>query len=556
MHKIYSFLIIVLILGSCKPEVKREIVTPPLKNIEKAIAALQPGDTLFLSEGVYYGTIKLQGINGLPEKPIVIKSLSANPANFAIIDGTAKPAMGTVNSGVRAQNCSWLEFRNVKFQNCYTNVLDFFDCSYISLIDCEIKGGKMVVYAKGEQSHNFLIEGCKWEQDERIWTHEEDYSWAEVHHGVHEYYNGSIFQGKNIGGNVVIKNNVIKNIFNAFRITPVSSRQFTLGTARNYDINNNYIENSADNVLEPEVNVSNLYFYNNQMKDGHAFISITEVQGGPMYIFGNRGWSTPECTDGWTIFKLSSNEDNMQGLDSNLYIFNNSWFVDYNAHGRDTNWKNTNIKHFNNAFYTENKEEFGIFAWRDSYYFDHDCSNLPFPNLVAENGGEKHSIIADPLFIDGAKGNFILQENSPCIDKGTNYDNLLNSYKGNAPDIGALENGQLIDGPAFKHMKSKFYEEHSRIVKYKIEGNTLQCWFSTPLIPETIKSKNFRIIANSKKYKVKKAWLADDNYKLNLEIKKDIPDNFFLQIKDLPSGINNLPATLWGAPFTVSAENK
>ncbi len=554
MRNLLSLLIIAATVISCKQPVEKEIVEPPVLNIEKAIANLKPGDTLFLAEGVYYGTIKLQNINGLPEKPIVIKSLSEDSAHYATIDGTAAPAMNIVNSGVRAQNCSWLEFRNIKFQNCYTNVLDFFDCSYISVINCNIKGGKMAVYAKGEKCHNFLIDGCRWEQDPRIWTHADGFTWAEVHHGKYECFNGSIFQGKNIGGNVVIRNNYIKNIFNAFRLSPVADRKLTPGTSCNFEIYNNYIENSADNVLEPEVYVSNLYFYHNQMKNGHAFISITEVQGGPIYLFGNRGWSTPDCKDGWTIFKLSSNDDDQQGLDSNLYIFNNSWFVDYNAHGRDSSWKNNNIKQFNNAFYTENQKEFGIFTWRDSYYFDYDCSNIPFPEIVTKNNGEQHAIIADPRFVDGAHGDFTLRESSPCIDRGVNYDNLIRSFEGKAPDIGAFDNGKLIDGPAFKHTKSKFYEENSRIVKYKTEGKTLHCWVSTPLDLESVNPHDFKIIIDYKKYKVVATRLSEGNYKLSLDIRTEFPDEFTLLVKKLPLGNNNLPLTLWGSPLKVELQ--
>ena len=143
-----------------------------------------------------------------------------------------------------------------------------------------------------------MIENCQWEQDLRVWTHEDGYTWEELHHGKYRHFNGSIFQGEKISGVFVLRNNQIKNTFNAFRLSPVGDGEMDLLASSNGDIYNNLIINTSDNVLEPEVYCHNLYFYHNRLINGHAFISVTGVGGGPIYLFGNTGLSEPDCEDG------------------------------------------------------------------------------------------------------------------------------------------------------------------------------------------------------------------------------------------------------------------
>jgi hypothetical protein len=163
-------------------------------------------------------------------------------------------------------------------------------------------GGKRLLYATGRNSHHFLLENCTWEQDTRVWTHADGYTWEELHHGIHRHFNGSIFQGYGISGVFVLRNNKIRNTFNAFRTSPVGEGKMDLLASSNGDIYNNIIINTSDNVLEPEVHCFNLFFYHNQLINGHAFISVTEVSGGPIYLYGNTGLSEPDCEDGWAIF--------------------------------------------------------------------------------------------------------------------------------------------------------------------------------------------------------------------------------------------------------------
>ena len=47
------------------------------------------------------------------------------------------------------------------------------------------------------------------------------------------------------------------------------------------------------------------------------------------------------------------------------------------------------------------------------------------------------TLSANPLFVDADNNNFMLQEDSPCIDSGTEIEGV--EYYGSAPDMGAYE---------------------------------------------------------------------------------------------------------------------
>jgi hypothetical protein len=61
-------------------------------------------------------------------------------------------------------------------------------------------------------------------------------------------------------------------------------------------------------------------------------------------------------------------------------------------------------------------------------------------------------------------------------------------YSGNAPDIGAFENNQLVQGPLFRfesfpHAKEK--NEFPRITGYRLHDHLLEVHFSIPMDPKS-----------------------------------------------------------------------
>ena len=523
--------------------------------INNKIDELSAGDTMVFRPGVYKGPFTLNGLNGLPNDPIVLMGISEG-SEIATIDGKTEPGMDLHNNAFQLEDCSWIVIEGFRIRNCWTNIITSVDVSYLSVKQCDVFGGKILLSAKGRKSHHFLIENCKWEQDIRVWTHEDGYTWEELHHGEYRHFNGSIFQGDRISGVFVLRDNQIKNTFNAFRLSPVGEGQMDLLASSNGDIYKNLIINTSDNVLEPEVYCHNLYFYHNRLINGHAFISVTEVGGGPIYLFGNTGLSEPDCEDGWAIYKMSNRERTMS---EPFYIFNNSWYVDYNITGGRMGWWNDHIVHFNNAYFFEGIDTFGIHTSGEDSYYNYDCSSAVFPDFMNEKGFESDGIEGNPMFKDPLGNDFRLKRASPCFESGQLYEDLLTDYEGSAPDIGAYDGNKLVMGPAFKFSVPKAdipFKEHPRITRYKIADKRLILWFSLPMNSKQVIRSKPVLQTENMSIPVKLESVEDDGYcfRFTLEKEVDTESELVLVLSGWPSGMNGMMMTSWASALRVLIE--
>jgi hypothetical protein len=524
-------------------------------SINEKINGLSAGDTMVFRPGIYHGPFILSGINGQPNHPIVLMGISEN-SEMATIDGKSEPGMDLFNNAFQMEDCSWIVIEGFRIRHCWTNIITSVDVSYLTVNQCDVKGGKILLFAKGRKSHHFMIENCKWEQDVRVWTHEDGYSWEELHHGKYRHFNGSIFQGERISGVFVIRNNQIKNTFNAFRLSPVGGGLMDLLASSNGDVYNNLIINTSDNVLEPEVYCHNLYFYHNRMINGHAFISVTGVGGGPIYLFGNTGLSEPDCEDGWAIYKISNRERTMT---EPFYIFNNSWYVDYNITGNRMGWWNDHIVHFNNAYFFEGIDTFGIHTSGEDSYYNYDCSSAEFPDFMDEKGFESDGIEGNPMFKDPLGNDFRLKRASPCLESGQIYEDLLTHFEGSAPDIGAYDGNKLVMGPAFKFSVPEAeipFIEHPRITRYKIVDKRLILWFSIPMDREQLISSKPVLQTKNMSIPVRLESVGKNQYCFEFAIDKefDPESELVLVLSGWPSGRNGRVMTSWASALKILIE--
>lgn len=60
----------------------------PVRTVDRGIAMLQPGDTLLLRDGTYYGPVNVRRLRGTPEAPITIRSY---PGERAVLAGALEP---------------------------------------------------------------------------------------------------------------------------------------------------------------------------------------------------------------------------------------------------------------------------------------------------------------------------------------------------------------------------------------------------------------------------------------------------------------------------------
>jgi len=549
---------------------KATIRLAPGQSISAAVARAKPGDVIALAPGSYKGRVSIEN-SGAPEKPIVIVSASSDPAKYAVIDGQGKPGdeYGKVKPGVYMKGAAWIVLERLKFRNCWNQVVYLENSKYITVRSCDILGGRHVVFTRcrepirpgGPGTHHVLIEDCYWQQDERILT---KWDWEQVHHGSLKAYNGSIYDGRTGSGGAVIRHNHLRHVFNGVQLWADSPNHQT-----NNEIYANLIESVRDNAIEPEHHAFNLHVYHNVMNMNQMLISIDSVKGGPIYLYGNVGYYSHEAKGpGYknfsSVFKLAKAQKRY--LDKPLHVYHNSWHYKRSFHA---NRFQRNVRHFNNAYhFTRGPKDGGLDleGWEKKMepwhnVFDNDCSNLPWPRAIRVNEQEQHGIVADPAFMNPGAGDFRLRPGSPCIDAGRVIPGFTQSYVGKAPDIGAYENGVLVDGPAFRYVSppgGDQYREKPRIVRCRVKGRELKIEWSAEIDPGSAKAGAVRITADGAAVPVEKVAFPESGFAMLLTLGADVSPKSALDItfSPLPRGKNGQTATMWAANLELTPPAK
>ena len=529
----------------------------PFSSINKAVNFAAPGDTVFLLPGTFKETVQLVGKKGAPEKPVCIFGYSMDPAQRPFIDGGASaPSLNASNYWMNIQNSEWVEIGNINFKNGWTDPITISNSSYITFDGCYFYGGRKAVAASGALTHHLLVQNCYWDQGgSYLWFYNEpagiDAAWAKMHDGSMQYYNGSFINFSGTGGSIVIRNNTIINAFNGIR----------WNGAINYDSNieiyNNTVMNVRDNDFEPEYYTFNLHIHNNNSHNIHKTMSIDHVNGGNIYYWGNQitsdkdSWSNSISSAFWKVYGDASGN-----LTLPMYAFNNSFCGVGKAFAMDSGTKAVLLNHFNNAYYFTGSRGWLLDSWDTTDHFDYDISNKDWPGNIKNNSQESHGKYTDVKFADVINFDLRLQQTSPAIDAGKviSFPELgwSQSFSGSAPDIGAFEGDQPIDGPVFRFRNAPglniSYKEKPRIVKSKVTGNILDLFFSDILDPATAANSDIILREKGIAVDISNLLILNDNYLMELETSKNLSEkDLTIEFRNFPRGMNGENVTLWGS---------
>lgn len=535
----------------------------PKKSISSALALSLPGDSILLMSGTYFGQVDILK-NSEPDKPIIIKSFSSKPDEFAVIDGNApKPSIGASNLWLNIKSSSWLVFENLRFQNGWEDPISISDSSYLTFSNCYFSGGRRVIYATGTSTHHILVQNSYWDQGgDALWKMQKapngEDAWTEMHHGSLSFFNGSLFCPKGTGGSHVIRANKVVNAFNGFRWKGVdSSEKPSLNLDSNIEVYDNDISNIRDNDIEPEGSVYNLHVYHNRTNNAHKTMSVDGVIGGYLYYYGNTvtsdtkdPWAASIATGWWKVYNK---------LSYPMYAFNNSFYGNSRAFS-SMDGEARYLKHFNNAYcFTGSSRTWDLNKWDKTMEFDYDCSNKAWPDNIKKNNQEQHGIIGDPGFTDGSKLDFRLKQSSPCLDAGRVLEipefNWKQAYEGKSPDIGAFENDRLVEGPPFKFMSPPggvSYAERPRIARHRFENGSLRLYFSADLKPDSITASDVRLKSESKTAPAEKITFTGTR-ELLINTSEPLTENKYkIEFKKMPIGADGESATCWAS--TIECE--
>ncbi|MEL7117839.1 MAG: T9SS type A sorting domain-containing protein [Bacteroidota bacterium] len=522
----------------------------PFATISQGFSVALAGDTLLLDTGIFHGTTVLEDKNGRPDQPIVLKSYATDPLDFAVIDGGSSPSQNVRQPGLYLKNCSWLVIENIIFRNCWRSVINVDDSAYIMVRSCHFSTGKEVVYPHGNEAHHILVENCYVRHPDEVWR---GWSWESIHHGSYEFYNGGLLHPRASGGGHVMRGNVGYNLFNAFRTRPNKIQQ-----DGNIEIYNNSFYNVRDNDFEPERWAWNIHYHHNWHRNVHKAFSIDDVRGGNIYIFGNtytQGQDSYAREEVSGIFKYKDGP-----LTYPCFAFNNSFYTEARVL-KEGEASNHQLKHFNNAYYFfSGSRRFRVDDWQDGYEFDYDLINQEFPDIITRNQQETNGLEnADVQFIDGLQGDFRLQDYSPAVDAGKimtlpEFD-WVQRFVGEAPDIGAFEGSQPIDGPAFRFVPSPdgaYYEERPRISQHRVDSTRLILYFSTALDSTSLATDFMAIYQNGTPIQIDTFYFINPTFELLIETRHPlVTDSISLVFNSRPVGLNGLPLTDWASTVPI-----
>jgi hypothetical protein len=529
----------------------------PVMALRDALQLARPGDTIQLLPGHYTQDSPGEGIrfpyDGLPGKPITLRGTGSG----TVIDGQTEMSkivsmiFGTTEAGslqvpdflhgvncVRLDRNQWIVLENLTFLRCADAAVYALNSKYITLRNSTIVGGLYAFFARDPGSHHLLVENNVWIQDpsEAMWRRKH---WCEYKYGDLKAQAGALFASVDIPGGVIVRGNKVHNAFNGVRMDVSRAKRRRMPKSpswigklnTNVEVYDNDFSFTRDNVLEPEFDATNWWFFGNRIRNAHAWFSFDGLWGGRWYVFDNAGWfddkpsrecklngecrrwqeKNPElCTDlhdGGRVFKFRPDGRYAPGP---LYIFNNSWYLRASV---IKDGRIGYIGHWNNAIAFCRPEDYpdglcegskpffnGFFWDNDKYSFKHDLSNHPdFPTALRAAGYRLNGVgvaPSQPLFEDAAHGNFTLVPHSPgrgagcvVVEDDQGLLECRDPPPGIAgPDVGVPGGGVRPDGVSFVAYDGGLYVEPPRIVYVDLRAATedappsLRIAFSIPVV--------------------------------------------------------------------------
>jgi hypothetical protein len=534
-------------------------VENPFRSINLAIKKAAPGDTIYLLPGTYRELMVFSAKKGLPENPICLMGYSAAIRDYPLIDGGAvKPSSDASFDWITLTDCEWIEVARLKFKNGWTFPIKVDRSSYLTFRNCQFWGGKRVINATSPTTHHILVEDCFWDQGgEHLWRVESDAegvpAWTSMHHGAMEYFNGSLIDFHGTGGSMVVRRNTVVNAFQAVRYRGEK------GHDSNVEIYENHVSHMRDNDFEPEYYTYNLHIYHNVSHNVHRTLSVDNVEGGQIYYYGN---VVTADTDSWSatiaagIWKVYGRE---RHLSYPIYAFNNSFYAPGIAfHTMDG--KATHLKHYNNAYFFLKHGGWQLSQWDASDEFDFDISNKQWPPSLTVHSQEAHGMIGEVKYVDPEHNDLRLRPGSAGIDGGKvvslrEFD-WIQSFAGKGPDMGAYEDGTLVEGPPFRFMVppqgEMSYKEKPRIVRDRTDGNKITLFFSEKIDPSSVGAEDIELYKGEEKLAISSVSFPRNNYELVVEAKSvSVPGELSLSFRRLPSGMNGERATSWASTIKI-----
>ncbi len=367
----------------------------PWKSARYGAQQLQPGDILFIKEGIYYyytGSRGEPGItpirSGTSEAPIVIK---AYPGHEVII--MSGPSLDTPPD----------QFTNPAIGAYHKN--------YIIIDGFKVYGSVAFWGSQTDPAEGCIVQNCE------IWTgHGDDPGNPNTNHqGIRLEYTA----------NCIIRNNIIRDV-NLYGSHNYAGIKVYLGS--NLLVEHNEIYNCSCGIYDKDSSVNNIYRFNIIHNCPTGWLGPNQ-NGGPLSqntkVYQNIFY---ECNDAYKLLNIAGQQ--------NFQLFNNIFYNSSEStikalNGEDHRfWNNIIVNTFNPYKQNYGTQPISYSDYNCFYNYDYFSINwTSVGSLVgwqSRTGFDQHSIENDPLFINPESHNFHLQPSSPCLNAGIDrqdYDN-------------------------------------------------------------------------------------------------------------------------------------
>jgi hypothetical protein len=417
----------------------------PFRGIAVADASAQPGDLMLLHVGVYPGPVTFRK-SGSEEAPIVWRAAGDGEV---VIEG---PEAGRAAS---ASGLKHVSFEGLTIRNA-TSGLSLTNSSLVTVRRCRFLRVHSGIQADGQQERLFIsdnvFEGlCRWR--ERASTEDRGIELSGMGH--------------------VVAYNRISGFKDGVDVRPAYP-------VRAIDIHNNDISECVDDGIELDYSEQNTRAYQNRLTNCAMGISFQPVRGGPAYAVRNVLYNI-----GLESFKLHLSPPGPGRMTSGGVILHNT-VVKTSVPVRV--WSNEGPAHhyyFRNNLLVGAEAPYAIELTCPIETSDWDYDAYvggPFARFAYWNGKaypsleefqaaaqeEKHGVVlpwSDNLFASGVArpkdlaeqyptsvNDLRLGPGSPAIDRGVVLPSVNDGYRGQAPDLGAIEEGDPLPhyGPRMK----------------------------------------------------------------------------------------------------------
>lgn len=122
--------------------------------------------------------------------------------------------------------------------------------------------------------------------------------WGVSHHGVYDHFNGALLGGADVQGPIIFRRNTVLSAYNGVRLKAAACADLkasdlspeTCPFNRDVWIYDNLFAYVRDNPVELETWATDVRIHRNRIVNSHAWFSFDDMGGGPVYVYGNRGW--------------------------------------------------------------------------------------------------------------------------------------------------------------------------------------------------------------------------------------------------------------------------